>query len=101
MWWHETTEGATMKKSTCLSLLLALVLGIVHPCAAQMIENCDQLRDRISRMEKIDVTSASPSLQQTYREALLKLYLQLRQCNEQELAVTTEMRNTVRGTAAA
>ena|SRR6266568_978536 len=90
-----------MRKSTCFCLLLALVLGLFAPCAAQTIENCDQLRDRISRMEKIDLNSASPSLRQIYREALLKLYLQLRQCNQQELVVVTEMRDAVGGTSAA
>src|SRR2546423_38456 len=90
-----------MKKATCLSILLALVLGLYAPSAAQQVGNCDELRDKIIRLEKIDPNSASPSLRQIYREALLKLYLQLRQCNQQELAVATEMRSAVGGTSAA
>jgi uncharacterized protein YutE (UPF0331/DUF86 family) len=63
--------------------------------------NCDQLRSKIEHLEQMNPNTMSPTLQQTYREALLKLYLQLSQCEQDELAVLTEMRNTVAGTTAA
>lgn len=90
-----------MKKSARVSVVLALVLSLFLPCAAQTMGDCDQVRQKIDRMEKIDMNAASPSLQQVYREALLKLYMELRKCNQLELTVATEMRNTVAGTSAA
>src|ERR1043165_5991670 len=90
-----------MRKAAYINLFLALLLCLAPLCIAQTPMNCDQLRSKIEHLEQMNPNTMSPTLQQTYREELLKLYLQLSQCEQDELAVLTEMRNTVAGTTAA
>src|SRR5712692_9890920 len=89
-----------MKTSVRVSLLVGLLLCLASFCAAQSSPNCDGLSNKIEPLERM-LNEVSPSMQQVYREALLKLYLQAKQCIERDLAVATKMRTIVAGTAAA
>jgi hypothetical protein len=90
-----------MKTSVSLRVLLALTLLISPLAVAQDSVNCDQLRSKIAQLEKLDIKDMSPSIQQLYKESLLKLYTQFSQCIQRDISKTTAMREAVAGTDAA
>lgn len=89
-----------MKPYPCVAVLLVLILCISPLCLGQASEDCDQLRSKIERLEKMDIKGKSASIRQIYSETLMRLYEQLIPCLEQEIAVTTEISSTVAGTNA-
>ncbi|MDT7543196.1 MAG: hypothetical protein QOE33_3100 [Acidobacteriota bacterium] len=90
-----------MRTSRSLKLLLVLLLCTSHLSVAQTPINCDQLRVKIGQLERMDANSMSPSIQQMYRESLLKLYTQFSGCLQQDISSITAMQKTVAGTDAA
>jgi hypothetical protein len=91
-----------MKKSAYLNMFLALVLCFSPlPCLAQNPNECDQLRGKIGQLERMDIGVLSPTLQQLYKEALLKVYLQFNNCLQREIAAAADMSNAVAKTDAA
>ncbi|HEV7744643.1 MAG TPA: hypothetical protein VGO56_06585 [Pyrinomonadaceae bacterium] len=90
-----------MRKLLSLSVILALLLGLTTICAAETISDCDSLRSKAEQLANMDVAAMSPSLQKLHKEALLKIYVQLSQCEREEISVVSEMSNTVAGTDAA
>ncbi|HEX8493482.1 MAG TPA: hypothetical protein VF658_11610 [Pyrinomonadaceae bacterium] len=91
-----------MKKSASLKFLLALLLLCVSSLAvAQESVNCDQLRTKIAQLEELDLNAMSPSVQQLYKESLLKLYTQFSNCLQRDISVTDSMQRAVVGTDAA
>ena len=89
-------------KTVAAGILLAFLLCFTASSAqAQSTVNCDQLRSKTASLEKMDLGSMSASVQQMYKEALLKLYLPLLQCVESDLTTTREIRVAVAGTDAA
>lgn len=89
-----------MKSYPSIAAMLVLLLCISPLCLGQTSSDCDQLRSKIERLEKMDVKGMSPSIQQVYSDSLMKLYTQLVPCLEREIAITTEISNTVAGTDA-
>lgn len=90
-----------MKKFASIKLSLLLILSLSPVGAAQPAANCDQLRSKIQRLEGMNLNSMSPSIQQVYKEALLKLYTQFGQCLQRDISATTTMQGAVAGTDAA
>lgn len=90
-----------MKASNKIWLLLGMVLCVTTLTAAQENINCDQMRTKLSQLEQLDLSATSPSLQQLYKESLLKLYKQFSECVQGDIAVATEMHRAVAGTDAA
>lgn len=91
-----------MKTSACLNVFLALVLCLSPGlCLAQAASDCDQLRSKIEQLEKLDIGVMSPTLQQLYKESLLKLYNQFSECLQREVSIATEMHKAVEKTDAA
>jgi hypothetical protein len=87
-----------LTKKLCLSL--AMILMLSSYAAAQGTVTCDQLRSKLKQLEQLDLTAVSPSLQQVYKEALLKLYSQFSKCLQSDISVTSEMQRAVAGTDA-
>ncbi|MDX6272035.1 MAG: hypothetical protein QOD28_3258 [Acidobacteriota bacterium] len=97
-----------MKPSASINLCLALLLcfspvclGQTRTSAAQAPATCDQIRSKIAQFEQMNLNAMSPSVQQLYKESLLKLYTQFSQCVRQDISVTTNMRDAAAGTNAA
>lgn len=90
-----------MKLKQSIAAFLVLLLCMTPLCMGQTPNNCDQLRTKVERLEKLSVKGMSDSIQQVYSDSLLKLYNQLIPCLEQEIAIATEMNNAVAGTDAA
>ncbi|HEY0101029.1 MAG TPA: hypothetical protein VGB76_19040 [Pyrinomonadaceae bacterium] len=90
-----------MKRYASLKLLLALLLCLSPTGSAQTALNCDQLREKIAQLEKMDLKAMSPSIQQIYRESLLKLHTQFGQCLQRDISAMTDMQKAVAGTDAA
>ncbi|MGZ5436844.1 MAG: hypothetical protein ACXWID_02695 [Pyrinomonadaceae bacterium] len=90
-----------MRKSISVILVAGLLLCIPRISLTQSAANCQGLREKIERIERIDMSQVSPSMQQIYREALLKLYLEAKTCVERDLAAANEIRSAVAGTSAA
>lgn len=90
-----------MKRYASLKLLLALLLCLSPTGRAQNALNCDQLRDKIAQLEKLDIKAMSPSIQQVYKESLLKLYAQFGQCIQRDISAMSDMQKAVAGTDAA
>jgi hypothetical protein len=89
-----------MKAIVRASLPVGLLLCLATFSAAQPSPNCEALGTKIQRLQEM-LNESSPSMQQVVREALLKLYLEAKQCIDRDLSVATEVRSTVAGTAAA
>lgn len=92
-----------MKISASLKLFLALLLCItpVGLMAQDNAADCDPLRNKIAQLEKLDIKPMSPTMQQLYKESLLKLYKQFSRCVEREISHATDMQRSVAGTDAA
>jgi hypothetical protein len=90
-----------MRKSISVMLVFGLLLFMPRTSMTQSAPNCQGLREKIERIERIDMSQISPSMQQIYREALLKLYLEAKACVERDLGAATEIRSAVAGTSAA
>ncbi len=74
--------------SLCLVGVL-LVCGSVF-CRAQTPDKCEPLRKQISQfIEQVDFDALPPRMQRFYKESLLKLYTELKECLEEEIAGTT------------
>ena len=84
-----------------LVLCAALILCFSSLCAAQDKVDCDQLRDKVSQVEKLDMSGLSPSVQQVYKEGMLKLYAQFSRCLQRDAAALSSMQAAVAGTDAA
>ncbi len=81
------------------SLLIILCLATI--AASQENTNCDQMRSKLAQLEQLDLSAMSPSLQQLYKESLLKVYTQFSRCVKGEITIATEMQRSVAGTDAA
>jgi len=90
-----------MRKSSSLTLALALLLSFSPIFRAQTVNDCDSLRSKAEQLEKMDLAEMSLSIQKLCKEALMKIYTQLSQCERHEISVVSEMANTVAGTDAA
>jgi DNA-binding transcriptional regulator YdaS (Cro superfamily) len=98
-----------MKPSASINLCLALLLCFSPVClgqtstgaAQQAPATCDQIRSKTAQFEQMNLNAMSPSVQQLYKESLLKLYTQFSQCTRQDISHTTSMRDAAAGTDAA
>lgn len=90
-----------MKTLNKIWLSLAMILCLTTLTAAQENINCDQMRTKLTQLEQLDLSAMSPSLQQLYKESLLKLYTQFSRCVQGDIAIATEMQRSVDGTDAA
>ena len=89
-----------MKTITKALLPLALFICTAGAAVAQQAQDCDQLRDSIDQVEKLDISSMSHSVQQLYKESLLKLYVQFDQCLDRDIANMVELEKAVTNTSA-
>lgn len=90
-----------MKKLLHIALILTLLFSSFPLVIAQNVVNCDQLRQKIDELEKLDIASMSPSIQHVFKESLFKLYTQFGQCLQRDLLALTNMQTAVAGTDAA
>src|SRR5258705_12071216 len=90
-----------MRTTNKIWLSLAVILCLTTLTRAQENINCDQMRTKLAQLEQLDMSGISPSLQQLYKESLLKLYTQFSKCLKGDIAAATEMQRTVAGTDAA
>lgn len=92
-----------MKISASLKFFLALLLCItpVSMSAQDNAADCAPLRNKIAQLEKLDIKTMSPTMQQLYKESLLKLYMQFSRCVQREISHATDMQKSVAGTDAA
>ena len=90
-----------MKTRANIAVFLTLLLCVSPVGMAQGPTDCDQLRTKIERLEKIDISGMSASIRQIHGETLAKLYSQLVPCLDREIATLNEINNTVAGTDAA
>src|SRR6185312_734808 len=89
-----------MRKFVSVSVLLAVLLSVPPICRTQTVDDCDSLRSKAEQLEKMEA-EMPPSLQKLNKEARLKIYLQLGQCERRQISVVSQMANTVAGTDAA
>jgi hypothetical protein len=76
-----------MKKSSSFSLALALVIFVCSiPGFSQTAGECEQLRKDIRQLEQLELGGMSATLQQLYKESLLKLYVRFDSCLEKEIS---------------
>jgi hypothetical protein len=90
-----------MKTLASTKLLLALIFCVSPFCMAQDPANCEQLRDKLSKLESLNISGMSSSVRQLYLESSRTLNTQFRQCLEQDISSTSEMQNAVAGTSVA
>lgn len=91
-----------MKLSARLSWFLVVLLCLpTVPCFSQQANECDLLRNKIQQLERLELNAMSASMQQLYKESLLKLYTQFSRCIDQEISIATEMQKAVASTEAA
>jgi hypothetical protein len=90
-----------MRTANKIWLSIAVILCLTTLTRAQETINCDQMRTKLTQLEQLEMSGISPSLQQLYKESLLKLYTQFSKCLQGDIAAATEIQRTVAGTDAA
>lgn len=90
-----------MKTLKRIWLSFGIILCLTTLAAAQENTNCDLMRSKLTQLEQMDLTTMSPSLQQLFKETLLKVYTQFSSCVKGEITIATEMHRVVTGTDAA
>src|ERR1051325_12048949 len=92
-----------MKPLVRTSILIAsLILCSVLSGQAQepQTSNADLLRAKIEQLEKIDIKSKSPTVQERYKATLLRLYQQFNAALLQDVAELKNIQATINGTNA-
>ncbi|MBA3767390.1 MAG: hypothetical protein H0W99_10450, partial [Acidobacteria bacterium] len=92
-----------MKKlsQTFLSLTMSILLMALPIGAAaqeKRSQDADLLKNKIELLEKTDIKSKSPSVQDIYKRSLLRLYDQYVSALEQDIADMRAIQSTVNGT---
>jgi hypothetical protein len=93
--------GGLMKKCANFVLWLLLLFCFSNFTMAQGDVDCDQLRNKIAQLEKMDLNTMSPSIRQLYKESMAKLYTQFSECLQKDILATVEMQKALTGTTAA
>jgi hypothetical protein len=73
--------------------LVVLIVGSPLVAFAQTSDDCAQTKQDIQRLEQLDISQLSPSMQQIYKESLLKLFSKLDSCLDDEIARLPEGQN--------
>lgn len=79
-----------MKALISLGLIAVVLFSTAFRCAARSTDDCPEVREEISRLEQIDVSTLPHSLQQIYKENLLKLYKRFAECLQQDLSAAAD-----------
>jgi hypothetical protein len=89
-----------MRVSTSFFFGFILLLCIATASMAQGAVDCDQLRDKVSQLENLDINAMSPSIRQLYKQSILKLYVEFGACIQRDITAAVSMQRTLVGTTA-
>src|SRR5437016_4592768 len=90
-----------MRISANFNFWFILVFCLSTPLMAQNAVDCDQLRDKITQLERMDMNAMSPSIRQLHKQSILKLSEEFSTCLQQDISATVSMLGSVAGTSAA
>src|SRR5947209_20297892 len=90
-----------MRISANFNFWFILVFCLSTPLMAQNAVDCDQLRDKITQLKRMDINAMSPSIRQLHKQSILKLSEEFSTCLQQDISATVSMLGSVAGTSAA